>query len=96
MTKASFPSDTVTLKEISTGGQYAGNGGSGYNYGDITSKPSISFDPSNKASGADVSVNTGDMLRMARVRRCDFVYCSAGVFHPVAGKSRPRDANCPS
>jgi hypothetical protein len=36
------------------------------------------------------------MLPMARVRRCDFVYCSAGIFHPVAGKSRPRDANCPS
>ena len=63
MTKASFPSDTVALKEISTGGQYAGNGGSGYNYGDITSKPSISFDPSNKASGADVSVNTGDHVQ---------------------------------
>ena len=63
MTKASFPSDTVALKEISTGGQYAGNGGSGYNYGDITSKPSISFDPSNKAYGADVSVNTGDHVQ---------------------------------
>jgi hypothetical protein len=62
MTKASFPSDTVTLKDISTGGASAGNGGSGYNYGDITSKPSISFDPSNKAYGADVSVNTGDKV----------------------------------
>jgi hypothetical protein len=60
MTKESFPSDTVTLKEISTGGQYAGNGGSGYNYGDITSKPTISFEPSNKAEGADVHVKTGD------------------------------------
>src|ERR1700737_5634994 len=63
MTKASFPSDTVALKEISTGGQYAGNGGSGYNHGDRTNKPSISFDPSNKASGADVSVNTGDHVQ---------------------------------
>jgi hypothetical protein len=63
MTKASFPSDTVTLKDISTGGNSAGNGGSGYNYGDITSKPSISFDPSNKAYGADVSVNTGDHVQ---------------------------------
>jgi hypothetical protein len=63
MTKASFPSDTVTLKDISTGGQYAGNGGSGYNNGDISSKPSISFDPSNKAYGSDVSVNTGDHVQ---------------------------------
>ena len=63
MIKSSFPSDTVTLKEISTGDQYAGNGGSGYNKGDITSKPSISFDPSNKAYGADVSVNTGDHVQ---------------------------------
>src|SRR5258708_13455240 len=63
MIKSSFPSDTVTLKEISTGGNSAGNGGSGYNYGDITSKPSISFDPSNKAYGADVSVNTGDHVQ---------------------------------
>jgi hypothetical protein len=62
MTKSSFPSDTVSLKEISTGGNSAGNGGSGYNYGDITSKPSISFDPSNKAYGADVHVNTGDQV----------------------------------
>jgi hypothetical protein len=63
VTKASFPSDTVALKDISTGGNSAGNGGSGYNYGDITSKPSISFDPVNKASGADVSVNTGDHVQ---------------------------------
>jgi hypothetical protein len=63
MKKSSFPSDTVTLKEISTGDQHAGNGGSGYNKGDITSKPSISFDPSNKAYGADVSVNNGDHVQ---------------------------------
>ncbi len=62
MTKSSFPSDSIALKEISTGGQYAGNGGSGYNSGDIISKPSISFDPYNKASGADVHVNTGDQV----------------------------------
>ena len=62
MTKSSFPSDTVSLKEISTGGNSAGNGGSGYNYGDITSKPSISFNPSNKADGAEVHVNTGDKV----------------------------------
>jgi hypothetical protein len=59
MPKASFPSDTIALK-ISTGHNSAGNGGDGYNYGNITDKASITFDPSNKAYGADVKVNTGD------------------------------------
>jgi hypothetical protein len=62
MTKSSFPSDTVALKEISTGGQSAGNGGSGHNYGDITNNPTINFNPYNKAEGADVHVNTGDKV----------------------------------
>jgi len=60
MTKSSFPSDTVTLKEIDTGGQYAGNGGSGCNKGDISNEPSITVKPSNQAEGADVHVKTGD------------------------------------
>lgn len=59
MQKASFPSDSIALK-ISTGNNSAGDGGNGYNYGNIINKPSISFDPSNKAYGADVKVNTGD------------------------------------
>jgi hypothetical protein len=59
MPKASFPSDTIALK-ISTGHNSAGNGGDGYNYGNITNKPSIDFNPTNKADGAEVKVNTGD------------------------------------
>ena len=62
MTKASFPSDTIALKAISTGGNSAGNGGSGHNSGDIINQPSISFNPYNKADGADVHVNTGDQV----------------------------------
>ena len=62
MTKASFPSDTIALKGISTGGNSAGNGGSGHNSGDISSTPTINFDPSNKAYGSDVHVNTGDKV----------------------------------
>ena len=62
MTKASFPSDTITLKEISTGGNSAGNGGDGYNKGEISNSPSIDFQPYNKAEGADVHVNTGDKV----------------------------------
>ena len=60
MTKASFPSDTIAFKEISTGGNNAGNGGDGHNSGSISNSPSINFQPYNKAEGADVHVNTGD------------------------------------
>jgi hypothetical protein len=59
--KALFPSDTIALK-ISTGGNSAGNGGDGINTGDISSKPSIEFNPHNKAEGADVHVKTGDQV----------------------------------
>ena len=59
MTKATFPSDAIAFK-ISTGDNSAGNGGDGYNSGKITSNPSIEFEPSNKAEGSDVHVNTGD------------------------------------
>lgn len=58
MAKA-FPSDTIALK-ISTGGNSAGNGGDGYNEGNIISNPSIKFNPTNKAEGADVHVKNGD------------------------------------
>ena len=61
MTKATFPSDTIALK-VSTGGNSAGNGGDGYNEGNIISNPSIHFNPYNKAEGADVHVNTGDQV----------------------------------
>ena len=59
MGKASFPSDTIMFK-ASTGGSEAGNGGNGYNSGMIVSNPSIKFDPTNKAEGADVNVKNGD------------------------------------
>jgi hypothetical protein len=53
-------SDSIAIKSISTGGQKVGNGGDGSNSGDITNKPTINFDPYNKASGGDVKVSTGD------------------------------------
>jgi hypothetical protein len=59
MAKASFPSDTISFK-ASTGGNSAGNGGNGYNEGNIISNPSVKFDPTNKAEGADVNVKNGD------------------------------------
>ena len=59
MGKSMFPSDTISFK-VSTGDNSAGNGGNGYNEGNIISNPSIKFEPSNKAEGADVHVKNGD------------------------------------
>jgi hypothetical protein len=59
MGKSMFPSDSISFK-VSTGGNSAGNGGDGYNKGDITSKPSVEFNPSNKAEGSEVNVKNGD------------------------------------
>lgn len=55
-----IPSDTVQFHSISTGGNSAGNGGDGINTGNITNNAHIDFNPTNKAYGSDVSVNTGD------------------------------------
>jgi hypothetical protein len=53
-------SDSIAFKSISTGGQSAGNGGDGYFKGNISNQPTIKFDPSNTATGAEVKVITGD------------------------------------
>ena len=60
MTSHSIPSDTIAFKSISTGGNSAGNGGNGVSKGDITNNAHIDFNPTNKAYGSDVHVNTGD------------------------------------
>ncbi|HWZ39378.1 MAG TPA: hypothetical protein VNY08_13860 [Bradyrhizobium sp.] len=60
MKSHSIPTDTIAFKSISTGGNSAGNGGDGINKGDITNNAHINFEPSSKAYGSDVSVNTGD------------------------------------
>ena len=60
MKSHSIPSDVIAFKSISTGGNSAGNGGDGINKGNITDNAHIDFNPTNKAYGSDVSVNTGD------------------------------------
>ena len=72
MAKASFPSDTITFK-ASTGGNSAGNGGDGYNKGDISNNPSVKFEPTNKAEGGDIyfkasieSANLNDVLNHSK------------------------------
>ncbi|MDH2406589.1 hypothetical protein QCM77_43065 [Bradyrhizobium sp. SSUT18] len=63
MPKAINISDSIEFKSISTGGQNVGNGGDGTFTGAIISKPTLNFDPTNKAVGADVHVNTGDHVK---------------------------------
>ena len=60
--KACFLPTRSRSRTFTTGGNSAGNGGDGYNTGDISSKPSIEFNPYNKAEGADVHVNNGDKV----------------------------------
>src|SRR5262249_16504066 len=55
-----YGSDVINIKSIDTGGNSAGNGGNGYNKGDISNAASIKFAPVNKAEGANVDVKTGD------------------------------------
>jgi hypothetical protein len=55
-------SDTIQFKSISTGGQDVGNGGDGTFKGAVINKPTLNFDPTNKAYGSDVSVTTGDSV----------------------------------
>src|SRR5215213_2567536 len=45
-------SDVIQFKDLNTGGNSAGNGGSGYNKGDLTSTQSANFSPYNKAYGS--------------------------------------------
>src|ERR1700738_2224931 len=59
MTKPSIH-DSIEFKSISTGNTSAGNGGDGYFKGEVINKPTLDFQPYNKAEGASVSVSTGD------------------------------------
>ena len=61
MTKPSIH-DSIEFKSISTGSTSAGNGGDGYFKGEIINKPTLDFQPYNKAEGASVSVSTGDKV----------------------------------
>src|ERR1700744_926306 len=58
-------SDVIALKSLNTGGQSVGNGGDGTSSGAIIKKRTLSFDPTNKAGGWGVSVNTGDHVKQS-------------------------------
>jgi hypothetical protein len=53
-------SDSIHFKSIDTGGNSAGNGGDGTFKGDVVNEPVLSFNPTNAATGASFTVNTGD------------------------------------
>lgn len=53
-------SDSIHFNSIDTGGNSAGNGGAGNFSGYVINTPTLTFDPSNTANGASVTVNTGD------------------------------------
>ena len=55
--------DVVAIvAKIDTGHNSAGNGGDGYNTGNLTNDPSSTFDTYNKAHGSDVDTTTGDSV----------------------------------
>ena len=55
-------SDVIAFKDLNTGGNSAGNGGDGYNLGNLNNHQTATFDPSNKAYGSDVDVKAGDYV----------------------------------
>jgi hypothetical protein len=55
-------SDTIAFKNLNTGGNSAGNGGDGYNSGDLDNHQTAVFKPFNKAYGADADANAGDYV----------------------------------
>jgi hypothetical protein len=55
-------SDVIAFKDLNTGGNSAGNGGDGWNFGDLKNYQTATFEPTNKAYGSDVDVKTGDYV----------------------------------
>jgi hypothetical protein len=53
-------SDVIAFKDLDTGGNSAGNGGDGYNFGNLTNHQTATFKPYNKAVGADAHAKAGD------------------------------------
>ena len=56
-----FKSDSIKIK-FTAGDANAGNGGDGYNDGNITNTPTMTLNPFNKVEGGDVHTNTGDKV----------------------------------
>lgn len=78
-------SDIIALKSLNTGGQNVGNGGNGTSSGAIINKPTLSFDPTNKADGSSVSVNTGDHVKQSADWSADGGNAKAAFFSKAYG-----------
>ncbi|WP_456621545.1 MULTISPECIES: hypothetical protein [unclassified Bradyrhizobium] len=83
--KAIHISDSIEFKSINTGGQSVGNGGDGTFKGAIISKPTLNFDPTNKAEGADVHVSTGDHVKQTADWDAGGANAKASVFSKAHG-----------
>lgn len=83
--KAINISDSIGFKSINTGGQSVGNGGDGTFKGAIISKPAVNFDPTNKADGANVHVNTGDSIKQTADWDAGGANAKASVFSKAHG-----------
>jgi hypothetical protein len=56
--------DVVALSHVDTGHNSAGNGGAGFNFGDITSSPTINASPSNEAENGAWSTATANQTNL--------------------------------
>jgi len=82
-------SDSIHFKTIDTGGNSAGNGGDGSFKGYVVNAPTLDFQPSNTAKGADVQVKTGDYVDQK-------AYWDAGKASAEAEKWSKANANANS
>ena len=57
------PSDVIEFKDLNTGGNAAGNGGNGYNHGNLENSQTAKFSPHNKAVGVKV-VDASDGIQI--------------------------------
>jgi hypothetical protein len=79
MSSGSFSSDVIGIKSIDTGHNNAGNGGNGYNYGNISDSAKLTFNPYNNADGADVKVSQDGSYDSAKVHADTTAYQSNWV-----------------
>ncbi|MBR0693741.1 hypothetical protein [Bradyrhizobium lablabi] len=86
-------SDVIAIKSLDTGGQSAGNGGNGSSSGDIVNKPTINFDPYNKADGAHVDVKTGDYVKQTADWDAGGANAKASVFSKAHGGDAESNGN---
>src|ERR1700737_2363138 len=84
---------SIEFKSINTGGQSVGNGGDGNFSGAIINKPTLSFDPYNKADGASVHSNAGDHVSQTADWQAGGANATASWFAKAHGGSATSDGS---